>query len=221
MAQDLLAHSAASAVTEVVPEASARASLGGEARSDQGAPSDGYLQRYAPVGNLFELGAYAGMLFISDENSFRGPAGTSNGATTLRPYAEFKKPAPEFGARVGYFPLSFLGAELEGMIAPAQTESGESSTVLAGRAHLVVQSPFWSVVPFVFGGAGYWAVLAETAGDDSDPGFHFGGGVKVAANDLWSLRVDVRDTITSSRALDPAKNKTERRARRIGASTST
>ena len=38
------------------------------------------------------------------------------------PYSEFE-PAPEFGARVAYFPLSFLGAELEGMIAPAETSS--------------------------------------------------------------------------------------------------
>ncbi|HTV18633.1 MAG TPA: OmpA family protein, partial [Polyangiaceae bacterium] len=70
-------------------------------------------------------------------------------------------------------------------------------------------APFWRVVPFVVGGAGYWALMNDRAGDDSDPAFHFGGGVKLAANDDWSFRVDVRDNITNRRELTDTPNSLE------------
>jgi OOP family OmpA-OmpF porin len=73
----------------------------------------------------------------------------------------------------------------------------------------VVQAPFWRVVPFALGGAGYWAVLNKTSGNDTDPAFHFGGGVKLAANDDLSFRLDVRDTVTNSRAIGGAPNNLE------------
>ncbi|HEU4580553.1 MAG TPA: OmpA family protein [Polyangiaceae bacterium] len=177
------------------------------ATSDQGSSDDDYLHRYAPTAGEVELGGYLGLLFISDSNSFRGkPPG---GADALRPYSEFKQPAPEFGARVGYYPLSFLGAELEGMVAPAQADTGNSTLFLAGRAQAVLQVPLWSIVPFAAGGVGYWAALSSQSGDDADPGFHFGGGVKVAANDQWSFRLDVRDTVTNRRAIGDYPNNLE------------
>jgi OOP family OmpA-OmpF porin len=113
------------------------------------------------------------------------------------------------GARLGYFPLSFLGAELEGLVGLAKTDSGEAGTLWAGRAHLVAQLPMWRVVPFVLGGAGYWAVFNKVSGNDSDPAFHFGGGVKLAANEDLSVRVDVRDSITNQRAFGDAPSSLE------------
>ncbi len=176
--------------------------------ADDGTADSDYLHRYPPFANALELGAFAGLLLVSDNNSFRGPATDSGGVRTPRPYSEYS-PAPEFGARVAYFPLSFLGAELEGMIAPAATDSGEGATVMSGRAHVIVQAPFWSIVPFALGGAGYWMAMNSTSGDDSDPAFHFGGGVKVAATSDLAFRLDVRDTITNQRAIGDYPNNVE------------
>jgi OOP family OmpA-OmpF porin len=174
---------------------------GGASSSDAGA-TGGYIYRYPPVAGLFEVGVFGGLLFLSDNNSFQAPG-------TLQPYSQFKQPAPEFGARVAYFPLSFLGGELEGMIAPAETNTGEGATILSGRAHVMVQAPLWSIVPFAVGGAGYWAVLNDASGDDSDPAFHFGGGVKVAATGDLAFRLDLRDTITNQRAFGDTPNHLE------------
>jgi outer membrane protein OmpA-like peptidoglycan-associated protein len=168
-----------------------------------------FLHRYTPQANTFELGAFAGMLFLSDQNSFRGAPANDNGALTPRPYSEYKQPAAELGARFAYFPLTFLGGELEGMVGLPQADRGGSGTLWAGRAHVVVQAPFWRIVPFALGGAGYWALLNERSGNDTDPAFHFGGGVKLAANDDLSLRVDVRDTITNQRAIGDLPNSLE------------
>lgn len=177
---------------------------------DIGKPSDSdFLHRYTPQANTFELGAFAGMLFLSDNNSFRGAPTQENGVVTPRPYSQFKQPAAELGARFAYFPLTFLGGELEGMVGLAQADRGESATLWAGRAHVVVQAPFGRLVPFALGGAGYWAVLNKTSGNDTDPAFHFGGGVKLAANDDLAFRVDVRDTITNQRAVGDMPNSLE------------
>lgn len=194
------------AATAVGAEASV--ALQSSAQEDTRTGGD-FLQQYTPQANTVELGAFAGMVFISDQNSFRGPPSSTGGALTPRPYSEYKQPAAELGARLGYFPLTFLGGELEGLVGLAKADRGDAGTLWAGRAQVVVQAPFWRVVPFAVGGAGYWAVFNNTSGDDSDPAFHFGGGVKLAANDSLSFRVDVRDTITNSRALGDAPNSLE------------
>lgn len=178
------------------------------AQDDTSAEGD-FLKRHTPQGNTVELGAFAGLVFISDANSFRGAPSTTGGVLAPRPYAEYKQPAPELGARLGYFPLSFLGAELEGLVGLAKADTGEAGTLWAGRAHLVAQLPGWRLVPFVLGGAGYWAVSNKVSGNDSDPAFHFGGGVKLAANENLSFRVDVRDSITNQRAYGDAPNSLE------------
>ncbi|HTV24012.1 MAG TPA: OmpA family protein [Polyangiaceae bacterium] len=158
--------------------------------------SDGFMQRFAPAANVVEAGLFVGPLFIADDNSFRGPVVVEAGrAPTLKPLSKFDA-APEIGVRGGYYPLTFLGGELEGVLAVAATDSNQGATVLAARAQVVAQIPYWSVVPFALAGAGYWAVLNEVSGNDSEPAFHFGGGAKLnVAHDL-SLRVDVRDSIT-------------------------
>jgi OOP family OmpA-OmpF porin len=85
------------------------------------------------------------------------------------------------------------------MLAVAETDAGEGATVLAARAQAVVQLPYWSVVPFATAGVGYWGVLNDVSGNDSDPAFHFGGGAKVHLTNNLAVRVDIRDTITNQR----------------------
>src|SRR5262245_5327631 len=98
--------------TVVASVASVQAGVSDEGTSSSG----GYLHDYAPTDNELELGGFAGLLFVSDQNSFRGSSSDGNPP----PFSRYKQPAPEFGLRAGYYPLSFLGAELEGMLAPAQ-----------------------------------------------------------------------------------------------------
>lgn len=172
------------------------------ATSEDTAADDGFLYRYKPAANVFELGAFIGPAFISDKNSFRGAARANPGSNpTVMPYATFEKPSVEFGIRGGYYPFTFVGGELEGMVMAASTDGGDGVTVLAGRAQVVVQAPYWSVVPFVVGGAGIWQVNSDYSGNDSDPAFHYGGGAKVNITDQITVRLDIRDTITNQRAL--------------------
>ena len=169
---------------------------------DEGAPDD-FIHRNAPVSGLWELSAFAGPLFISDRNSFRdlafyGP--TSQAA--IPPLSTFRQPSFEVGVRGGYYPLSFFGAELEGLLASAETTTDEVVTVLGGRGQVVVQSPFWSIVPFLLGGFGYWNVRNAASGDDVDPAFHYGGGAKINVSRTVAVRADLRDSITSHRGDD-------------------
>jgi OOP family OmpA-OmpF porin len=167
--------------------------------ADEGG-SDDFLHRYRPEANLLEVGAFAGPLFISDQNSFRGPTVVNPGRPpTVKPVTTFKQPSLELGVRGGYYPLAFLGGELEGMVAVAEGNTGDGASVLAARAHVVLQSSFWSVVPFVLGGVGYWNVRNDVSGNDADPAFHYGGGAKLNVTDSLTVRVDVRDTITNQR----------------------
>jgi outer membrane protein OmpA-like peptidoglycan-associated protein len=174
--------------------------------SQPGAPtadtgeSDDFLHRYKPQANLIEVGLFVGPLFISDNNSFRGPTVVRSGAPpSVKPVTEFKQPAPEIGIRGGYYPLSFLGGELEGMIAVAESDANQGATVLAARIQAVAQLPFWSIVPFAVAGIGYWGVLNDVSGDDSDPAFHYGAGAKLNVTHDLAVRLDVRDSITNQR----------------------
>ena len=190
---------AAGGATPAPFQAQAQLSTQSGLPSDSG-DDDDFMHRYKPQANLVEVGVFVGPLFISDNNSFRGATVVNPGAPpTVRPISTFKQPSPEIGIRGGYYPLSFLGGEIEGMVAVAESDTDEGVTVLGARAQVVVQSPFWSVVPFVAGGVGYWNVRNDVSGNDSDPAFHFGGGAKVNVTENLAVRVDVRDSITNQR----------------------
>jgi outer membrane protein OmpA-like peptidoglycan-associated protein len=162
--------------------------------------SDDFLHRQKPQANLWEAGVFLGPLFISDRNSFRGRTVVNPGRPpTVQPISTFKQPSVEIGIRGGYFPLSFLGGELEGMVAAAESDADGGATVLAARLHVVAQLPYWSIVPFAAVGVGYWGVLNDVSGDDTDPAFHYGGGAKLNVTRNLAVRLDVRDTITNQR----------------------
>jgi outer membrane protein OmpA-like peptidoglycan-associated protein len=200
------ATSVAAAAASPAASASADGTLGFQSSAvpaDTG-DDDDFMHRYKPQDNLWEAGLFVGPIFISDDNSFRGPTVVNPGAPpTVQPVSTFKQPAVELGLRGGYYPLSFLGGELEGMLSVAETDAGQGVTVLGARAQVVVQSPFWSLVPFLVGGAGYWNVRNEASGNDGDPAFHFGGGAKLNVTDKLAVRVDVRDSITNQRGNGP------------------
>jgi hypothetical protein len=65
-----------------------------------------YIERYKPEKNLWEVGMFGGLLF---------PSSTHNLKVAALPREEFSSVAGQLGGRLAYYPLSFLGVELEGM----------------------------------------------------------------------------------------------------------
>ncbi len=178
----------------------AQADAGGSASfsfsSDSGASSSaegdanakGYMSKYRPEDGLVEVGIFGGVLFPSKDHNFQDEA---------RPHQAFKSIAPDIGLRVGYYPLSFLGAELEGAVMPTRTkDDDESAGLWAVRGHVVGQLPMYSIVPFIVAGGGRMGAGSDSMGSDGDPAIHFGAGVKVPLDDFISLRLDVRDNLT-------------------------
>lgn len=160
-----------------------------------------------PRGNLLELGLYGGLLFLSNNNRLNGPGGAL--------YSNFKRPTPELGLRLAYFPVSFLGVEVEGMLGFAKTREKVSTTVYAARAHMILQMPMGTVSPYALIGGGILGVSGDQTHGDRDPGLHFGAGVRFNASREVSLRVELRDTITKQR---PGKNSSQHFETLLGAS---
>ncbi len=150
-------------------------------------PYEPYERGLPPENNLFELGVFGGVIFPSDDHNLRYQA------YPQRPYAI----GGEFGARLGYYPLSFLGVEAEAMAAASKIKHTETSAALyAGRVQLVLQAPLPYVVPFALVGVGRLGAVSRFMANDSDPAWHFGVGAKVPFNHILSARLDLRDTLT-------------------------
>ena len=147
-----------------------------------------YEPGYPPDGHLLEVGVFGGVFFPSKHQNWRDEAHRRH------LYAR----APELGARVGYYPLSFLGLEGEAMGARSKVKIDQSrAMVYAGRGQLVLQAPLAYVVPFVVGGAGKLGAIGDSMGNDADVAWHFGLGAKIALSPQLSLRLDGRDNLTS------------------------
>jgi OOP family OmpA-OmpF porin len=189
---------AAPALVEALPPESqpSTASTAPAPEADSGFAQ--YLRRYPERARHWELGAFVGTMSISDNNAFRGAVARTSTGKIIGPYSQFNT-SLELGARGAYMLFPYLGAELEGFLAPASTERGGSTSVLGARAQLIAQVPKWSITPFVLAGAGYWWIANDVSGNDGDPAFHIGAGAKAALNEAWSVRLDLRDSITSGR----------------------
>lgn len=155
---------------------------------------EGYMSRYKPEANLFEIGLFGGAML---------PSETHNLQDEDLNHRQYDWAAVELGIRGAYFPLDFLGVELEGAVLPTDTVDGEPAAIWAARGHLIAQLPLYSVVPFVLAGGGALGVNSDTNGDDTDPSTHFGVGVKVPFDELVSMRLDLRDTLAQK---DESKN---------------
>ncbi len=145
-----------------------------------------------PEPNLWELGLFGGLMFPSDSHALVRPG---------REQQPFKT-AGELGARVAYFPLSFLGLEVEGAAMPSKLKDGSSGGLFAGRGHGILQLPMGRFTPFVLGGGGLLGGASNKMGVDRDPAIHFGLGAKYALDESISARLDLRDTLTQKYAAD-------------------
>ena len=142
--------------------------------------------------NYIELGLFAGALFPSKDHNFED-SDTEDGK---KAHKEFKGFAPELGLRAGYYPVRFVGLELEGAFAPSKDEDDKKANHSAFRGHVVGQAPLGGVTPFALLGFGYLGSSSDSMGKDHDPGLHFGAGVKVPVTKTLSVRFDLRDTMT-------------------------
>jgi outer membrane protein OmpA-like peptidoglycan-associated protein len=143
---------------------------------------------------MWELGLFGGLFLASDEHDLYDP--DSAGAQPLW------RVAPDVGLRLGYFPLRPLGVELDFDLIPtrSRTITNDLALVYGFGGHAVVQLPFYSVVPFFVVGGGLLGIRSHiaTLGNDVDPAFRYGGGIKVMCNRWVAARVDVRSNVSAA-----------------------
>ncbi len=166
-----------------------------EASADVQAASEvPWIRRHPPRRSMFHVGVFGGVLFPArDVELFELDSTDAD-----QGFSAYARVAPEFGGRIGFFPLDFLGLEAEGAFALGEVEGGQRANLWSVRGHAIGQVPRWSVTPFVLAGAGALGVRSATAavGNDTDLAFHLGGGVMMHVTETLTLRVDLRNTIS-------------------------
>ncbi len=161
---------------------------------------DKWIHRWAPENNMGELGIYGGIMLPSRQLELFQPdlMLPDQGFKQLRPVA------PDLGIRGGYYPLRFVGVELEAGVMPTKVNNAaDKATLYTVRGHVVGQLGLWSVTPFVLLGAGGLGVSSPRAGvgKDIDAAIHFGIGAKFYINRYIMLRLDLRDVLTARRGV--------------------
>ena len=166
-----------------------------------------WIRRCTPERNTWELGLFAGVTFPAARSHelfdpYKQRDARRMGSDFWRPY---QTAAPSFGLRAAYFPLSFLGGEVEASVMPTRVVEdsgpGGRANLFSARAHFVGQLPFWRVVPFVVLGSGGIGTTGAL-GNDFDPMTHLGAGVKVMLTHRTLLRLDVRNNIAARKEVD-------------------
>jgi hypothetical protein len=176
-------------------DSSTGASASGDASASGMGDDD---KKYEPEDMMFEAGAFLGLMLPSSNHNLRAdPAEGSVG-----PHEEFASVAPEFGGRLAFYPIKYVGAEIEGAWLPTSTDSDSSASIFAGRLHAIGQLPMGRLTPFVLLGFGALGAGSTPMGTDSDPAIHFGAGVKYGITPGIALRADLRDTMAQKFGAD-------------------
>lgn len=146
--------------------------------------------------HMVEGGLYGGVLLPSPRHNLFPvtPDGSAMEWQRLRPAA------PAFGLRLGYYPIRWVGVELEQGLAPTRTRvTDERVNVFGVRAHVLGQLP-WRLTPTVHAGAGALGITqASVLGGEVDTALYFGAGAKLYVTRWAVVRLDVRDVITEAR----------------------
>lgn len=201
----------ASAAEEPAAEGSASASIGGpkgKADFEAGQKTEReeleetrykrtdqpWIKRWRPERNMIELGVYGGVFLANPDHDFYDPA--------TQPQEPLWAVSPDVGLRLGYFPLRVLGVEGEFSANPTRVRSitNDFAFVYGFRGHAVAQLPFHSVTPFFLAGYGAMGVRSNIIilGNDIDPAFHYGGGVKVYFNRWIGARLEMRNIVSAA-----------------------
>ncbi len=202
--------------------------MGGTARASgdkcQNDTSKKWIRRCKPEKNMFELGIFGGVMFPASGLLIAGqavPGIPSNGdgthelfnakmqqdarATGQEFWQPYRKVAPEIGLRFAWYPLAFLGGEVEGGVMPTKIVVNgtptDRATLFNFRGHVIAQLPFWRIAPFVLVGGGMLGT-AGALGTDIDPAVHYGGGVKLFLTHRVMMRLDIRDVVGAKKEVD-------------------
>lgn len=155
-----------------------------------------WIRRWEAARNLAELGVFGGLLRASDEHDLYDPR--------TRPQDPLWKLGADVGLRAAFFPLAPLGVEAEFSANPTRvrTITNDFAFVYGFRGHVVLQIPRYRITPFLLGGYGLMGVRSHILilGDDIDPAFHYGGGVKMYITKRLLARVEVRQIVTATKA---------------------
>jgi len=169
-------------------------------KTDAGEKNEPWIKRHRPVRNQMELGIYGGIMLPNSQHELYDPSVNSG-----LDWQSYKKIAPDIGLRFGYYPLSFLGLEVEGGVLPTKLRDGSDKALLGTfRGYGVLQLPY-RIAPFAVIGFGVMGTNGSRIGNDVDPALHFGGGVKFYINRLLALRLDVRDNVTAQYQIDAGR----------------
>ncbi|HEY8380494.1 MAG TPA: OmpA family protein [Nannocystis sp.] len=194
-------------------QADANARGGGKAKDKtkcQNDTSQKWIRRCRPERNMFELGIFGGIFLPGGSaHELFDPTLQLESLQDNNPNEEFWKPyrkvAPEIGARFAYYPLSFLGGEIEGGVMPTHIVApGVENTralLFNFRAHLIGQLPFWRVAPFILVGGGAIGTTGAL-GNDIDESTHYGAGVKLYLSQYAMLRFDMRNVVAARLRVD-------------------
>lgn len=149
-----------------------------------------------PERHMVEGGLYGGVVLPSPRhNLFQASLGEQGLA-----WERLAPAAGAFGLRLGYYPIRWVGAELEQGLAPTRTrETDQRVSLFSVRAHVLGQLP-WRLTPTVHAGAGVIGITNDSAlGGEIDTVIYFGAGAKLYATRWLVVRLDVRDAITEAR----------------------
>ena len=170
--------------------------------------SQKWIRRCRPERNMFELGIFGGVFMTGGSahelfDARRQLASQQDGmpGEFWRPY---NRVAPEIGARVAFYPLSFLGGELEGGFMPTriQEEVENNRAILFNfRGHVIGQLPFWRIAPFILVGGGAIGTTGAL-GTDIDESTHYGAGVKFFLSHYAMIRFDMRNVVAARLRVD-------------------
>ncbi len=216
----------AEGATADVPAADASAEGNGEAAaSGEKRRDEKWIYRHSPMNYakrhrlVFEFGIFGGVFLNSNANQkhelFDPEIELEMREQGIEFWRPFQPVAPIIGGRFGFYPLSFLGGEIEGGAIPTRIlvsgggdcayapycAPGDPATNYRFGAHLVGQLPFWSIVPFVVAGGGALGTTGAL-GNDIDPAIWYGIGAKFFINDMWMLRIDIRDNMAAQEGVD-------------------
>ncbi len=140
-----------------------------------------------PRSGFVHLGIYGGLFFPSVEHELYDP---------MLMHQSYAAVAPDVGLRAGYYPMRFLGIELEGGVMPTKVADGASALLYTFRPVLLAQLPY-RLAPFARVGFGLLGASSDSLGRDLDPSLNIGGGVKFYVNRWLALRLDVVDNIAT------------------------
>jgi outer membrane protein OmpA-like peptidoglycan-associated protein len=187
------------APTTVEAEGSVSASTRGGASADGQADTAGEsrpMRRWAPERNMFELGVWGGVLVMNREHELYDPR--------VAPHLRYRPAALDLGLRFAYFPLRWLGGELEVGVMPTRNDADARTTLYTVRGHAIAQLPWWRLTPFLVVGGGGMGVASRPSalGNDIDASFHWGPGAKLFINRWLAVRLDLRHLVGARRVVN-------------------